>query len=305
MSLPSPCSRWVSSLSADTAFQDDEEAAVDGAGKDLSGPSASSPRQGVSRQLRRSDTTASTSHVVMSSNSAADSFLGTAARAGDAKRREQLPAFIIHPLDTRYRLWWYTTVRGPAKRPPCCMRILFYIWTSKHDMGKIGCASSSQRGGHAPWQRLASSVQCVHGCLAHAWCLVQVVVAAITSLLEPYVIAFTPPGLYPYGSATSILEYLCIALILVDIFMSFSVARYVNGELITDRRLLARNYMRLIFWVDLISIIPFDELALAIAGLNGPNYVLNPVKAQYLSLLKIIRMVRVRLPALPAALFSR
>jgi len=126
-----------------------------------------------------------------------------------------------------------------------------------------------------------------------AGCLMQVFVAAVTAILEPYVIAFTLPGLYEYNSATSILEYLCIALILADICISFNVARYVNGELVTSRRLLARNYMRLIFWVDLVSIFPFDEVALVIAGLNGPNYVLNPVKAQYLSLLKLIRMVSV------------
>lgn len=69
---------------------------------------------------------------VIMATSVADTFLGTAATHTSADRgREKLPPFIIHPLDWRYRLWWYTTV-------------------------------------------------CV---------------AAITSILEPYVIAFTAPGL--------------------------------------------------------------------------------------------------------------
>ena len=117
-------------------------------------------------------------------------------------------------------------------------------------------------------------------------------VAAITAILEPYVIAFTPPGLYPYNSGTSIVEFLCIALIAIDILVSFNVGRYVNGELIVDRRQLARNYLRLFFFVDLVSIIPFDEIALSIAGLNGPNSLNDPQLAQYLSLLKLIRMLR-------------
>jgi hypothetical protein len=124
------------------------------------------------------------------------------------------------------------------------------------------------------------------------WWYTTVVVAAVTAILEPYVIAFTEPGLYPYASATSVVEYACIALILVDIAVSFNVARYVNGELVTDRRQLARAYTRLIFWVDLLSIIPFDEIALAAAGLNGARHLENPLLAQYLSLLKLVRMVR-------------
>ena len=124
------------------------------------------------------------------------------------------------------------------------------------------------------------------------WWNLTVLVAAITSILEPYVIAFTPPGLYPYNSGTSIVEFTCMVLIVIDMLVSFNVARYVNGELVTSRRQLSRNYLRLLFWVDLSSVIPFDEIALAIAGLNGPDYLNNPELAQYLSLLKLIRFLR-------------
>jgi CRP-like cAMP-binding protein len=124
------------------------------------------------------------------------------------------------------------------------------------------------------------------------WWNLTVVVAAITSILEPYTIAFTPPGLYPYGSATSILEYICIILIAIDMVISFNVAVYRNGVLLTDRKILAKKYLKLIFIIDLISIIPFDEIALAIAGLNGSNSANNPIVAQYFSLLKLLRMLR-------------
>ena len=124
------------------------------------------------------------------------------------------------------------------------------------------------------------------------WWDTTVFVAAVTAILEPIAIAFSDPGLYPYNSAITILEFICGALIFIDIIVSFNVARYVNGELVTNRIQLATNYMKLIFWVDLISLIPFDEIALAIAGLNGPDSVNNPTLAQYLSLLKLTRMLR-------------
>jgi hypothetical protein len=124
------------------------------------------------------------------------------------------------------------------------------------------------------------------------WWNVTVVVAAITSILEPFTIAFTPPGLYPYGSATSILEYICIILIAIDMGISFNVAVYRNGVLLTDRKSLAKKYLKPIFIIDLISIIPFDEIALAIAGLNGAKSAQDPILAQYFSLFKLLRMLR-------------
>ena len=176
---------------------------------------------GVERLLRSQPVRLVAHHNV------ADKFLGPATSSANAAK-ETLPRFIIHPLDWRYRLWWYTTV----------------------------------------------------------------LIAAITSILIPYVIAFTAPGLYPYDSATSIVEFVCIALIAIDMIVSFNVARYDKGVLVTDRRQLAKNYARLIFWIDFLSIFPFDEVALSIAGLRGPSYVNNPILAQYLSLFKIIRMLR-------------
>jgi len=82
-----------------------------------------------------------------------------------------------------------------------------------------------------------------------------------------------------------------MVLIAIDMCVSFNVARYERGVLVTDRWKLAKNYGRLLFFVDLISVFPFDEIALAIAGLNGSQYVNNPVLAQYLSLFKLLRMV--------------
>jgi hypothetical protein len=37
-----------------------------------------------------------------------------------------------------------------------------------------------------------------------------------------------------------------------------------------------------------------DEIGLAIAGLNGPDWVNNPTLAYYLSLLRLVALVRLR-----------
>lgn len=49
---------------------------------------------------------------------------------------------------------------------------------------------------------------------------------------------------------------------------------------------------RLYFWIDLLSVLPLDEIALACAGLNGPHYTDNPTLAYYLSLLRLVALVR-------------
>ncbi len=43
--------------------------------------------------------------------------------------------------------------------------------------------------------------------------------------------------------------------------------------------------------VQTIAVIPLDEIALAIAGLNGPDYVNNENLAYYLSLLRLVALV--------------
>lgn len=44
--------------------------------------------------------------------------------------------------------------------------------------------------------------------------------------------------------------------------------------------------------MDLLSLIPFSEIALVIAGLNGTNMDSNPILAQYLSLFKLLKLLR-------------
>lgn len=125
-----------------------------------------------------------------------------------------------------------------------------------------------------------------------AWWYTTVLVAAITAFLQPYYISFAPPGLYPYDSAGSILVYTMMFLIVADIAVNFRVARFKDGQLLTDKRQLAIDYLKSFFFIDLLSALPLDEIGLAIAGLNGPNWVNDPVTAYYLSLLRLVALLR-------------
>ncbi|PSC76146.1 potassium NKT2 [Micractinium conductrix] len=124
------------------------------------------------------------------------------------------------------------------------------------------------------------------------WWHTTVLVSAITAFLQPYYIAFAPPGLYPYASAGSILVYCMMALIAVDIAVSFRVARYKDGQLVTDKRQLAIDYLKGYFVVDVLSALPLDEIALSIAGLSGPRFTENEELAYYLSLLRLVALLR-------------
>ena len=45
---------------------------------------------------------------------------------------------------------------------------------------------------------------------------------------------------------------------LIDILLNFNTSIYEKGVLITDRKVIIKNYLKLWFWVDLISSFPYS-----------------------------------------------
>ena len=105
--------------------------------------------------------------------------------------------------------------------------------------------------------------------------------------------------------------------------VKFRLARYQDGHLLTEPREIAERYLQGSFWLDFgerpsvaatlsawgqstaaqgatcalprpaaASVFPFDEVALAVAGLSGAHYVNNPQLAECLSLLRLLALVR-------------
>lgn len=72
--------------------------------------------------------------------------------------------------------------------------------------------------------------------------------------------------LIPYSSAfestndflTNNLDFLILAVFSVDMIFAFSTGYYEEGILIMYRTQIASNYLKLWFWIDIFSTIPFN-----------------------------------------------
>ena len=54
----------------------------------------------------------------------------------------------------------------------------------------------------------------------------------------------------------------------LDIIQNFNIAVLVNGELIYDRKVIAKNYLKYWFGIDLISTIPFELIVNYLNNIN-------------------------------------
>lgn len=121
-----------------------------------------------------------------------------------------------------------------------------------------------------------------------AWWAFIVFCSVCTIFFETYQIAFDPAGLYPFIEFSSIIEYGLVLVFVADIGVNFRLVYYnERDEAVYERNLIARNYLRSMFWIDLIGVFPFYSLVvLAFAGELEQNM------AQHLALLRLFRLVR-------------
>jgi len=125
------------------------------------------------------------------------------------------------------------------------------------------------------------------------WWGFTVFAAAFTIFLETYQIAFSLGGLATEGGAA--LELILFIIFFVDIIINFNLAYYdKQSRIVFARRDIARNYVRCMFWVDLIGVFPFYFIALQITGEMGNESQLT----QNLGLLRLFKLVRVHRVAL-------
>lgn len=111
----------------------------------------------------------------------------------------------------------------------------------------------------------------------------------MTIFFETYQIAFAPAGLAPHNDAASILGFTLMTVFIVDIVVNFNLAFYdENDGIVKDRKLITKNYLRKMFWIDLIGVFPFYLFALLITGEMGEDTNMS----RYLSLLRLLRLAR-------------
>eukprot|EP00539_Tryblionella_compressa_P013571 CAMPEP_0178830600 /NCGR_PEP_ID=MMETSP0746-20121128/9006_1 /TAXON_ID=913974 /ORGANISM="Nitzschia punctata, Strain CCMP561" /LENGTH=815 /DNA_ID=CAMNT_0020492771 /DNA_START=59 /DNA_END=2506 /DNA_ORIENTATION=- len=116
-----------------------------------------------------------------------------------------------------------------------------------------------------------------------------VIWAVLTIYFETYSIAFLPGGIGPRNSPANIVEYCFLTVFAMDILVSFNLAYEDESEdLVTDRKKIAWNYLRMWFWLDLIGVFPFYSVILEAKGLED----VDSRETRYLALVGLTRLVR-------------
>ncbi|MEW5309292.1 MAG: hypothetical protein WDW38_001188 [Sanguina aurantia] len=98
--------------------------------------------------------------------------------------------------------------------------------------------------------------------------------------VSPVILCFGVEHDFTKGDAFGIIEFIINVLFVIDMSLNFRTAYYNRrGLLIVDRGTIARRYLRTWFLIDLLSVIPYDQI---FDGSWG-----------FLSMLKLVRVLRI------------
>ena len=114
----------------------------------------------------------------------------------------------------------------------------------------------------------------------------------------PYQVAFgvaTPEGQPP--SFFDVWDIIVDALFWFDICLSFNTAFYdKQKQLVVSRKEIARGYLKLWFWIDLLAAIPIDKIVTGVLLGGGGNKAVKLVRGvrllRQIRLLKLLRLAR-------------
>jgi hypothetical protein len=144
------------------------------------------------------------------------------------------------------------------------------------------------------------------------WDIAGMTLILYISITIPFELAFAETyramtgvqGEYSFFSFAAFIDYF----FMIDIFLNFSTAYYRRGELITDRRRIALNYMTGFFLMDLAASIPYDmiislsddgtgEVPLgtdATKGMRGLRMIRMMRMVRALRIIRLVRIFRLR-----------
>lgn len=127
-----------------------------------------------------------------------------------------------------------------------------------------------------------------------SWDLFMVFILIITCVLTPLRLAFVSET-EEESMVVLLISYIIDGLFLIDIFVIFSTAYYDEYfQVIDDRAVIAKRYLRGWFLIDVLAIVPFD---LILRGGNGSGEFNSMVRFARLGrlykLIKLTRLIRV------------
>ena len=110
------------------------------------------------------------------------------------------------------------------------------------------------------------------------------VLALWNSFAEPVDIAFEPPSFKHYD--IQVMNWIINTIFVLDIFLNFrtTYSNAITGEEVIDPKMISKNYLTSTFWIDFISVVPFDIIL--------SDFVSNGTILKAFSLLKLFRVLR-------------
>jgi CRP-like cAMP-binding protein len=117
------------------------------------------------------------------------------------------------------------------------------------------------------------------------------VVIFYTLLVVPFNIAFS----IGFGTGYRVLDLCIDGLFFIDVIFNFNMSYVDNrtGETVTDRRKIAQNYVKLWFWIDFISCIPFDTILDGIFSHEDQLRSVHIIRISRMAkLVKVIRIIK-------------
>ncbi len=119
------------------------------------------------------------------------------------------------------------------------------------------------------------------------WWAITAVGAIATVFFCPFQIAFQKePG--TVKDASDLIDLFLTGIFAIDMVVNFNLVTYKNEIIVYERKEITFEYLRKMFWVDLIGVFPFETFTLWITGHLGEKG--RP--ALLCSLLRIFRFVR-------------
>jgi len=129
------------------------------------------------------------------------------------------------------------------------------------------------------------------------WGLAMVATILYVVLAVPFMVAFDIED----SLSTSIVDFTCSLLYIVDVAVTFNTGFFENGIFITTRRLIAKRYLRTWLLFDMVSAFPYDWIfeqpldTSSGSSMRGPA-VMRIVKiGRLLKSLRLVRVARVQM----------
>lgn len=134
------------------------------------------------------------------------------------------------------------------------------------------------------------------------WDMIGFFIIVYQAVLIPYQIGF---DVISDGAFLSF-DYFIHAFFITDIVLTFNTAYYQKGALVVRRKLIAKNYLRLWFWIDFLSTFPYEIVIQKLIGgesvysdnssakFNTPQLIRLLKLFKFIRILKLLRLAKVK-----------